>query len=172
MAASIDFLKSIGVQWKMLHWQEFDKDTKIHQLYQPYLDSMIHAPFEVNDQPYKLSKQSMIHATDLYQRLAGPDWPIIDDIVNGEFRNMSLATAIRQECEEFLIDMEQDKRITSKNFNEIDLHPSPLKHLSWVQKHFETAPVTVDTINWLKDIDQHLLDNQSYKFQRSNPVRF
>lgn len=172
MTSAVSFLKNIGTQWKMLHWQDLDKDTQVYQLYSQHLDAVTYAPFELNDQPYKLSSHSLMHAEDLYQRLAGPDWPALNDIINGVFKTQALPDSIKQECEDFLTDMEKDKRIVGKNFNEIDLHPSPLKHLSWIRRYFPHAPVTADTVAWLTDIDQRLLSEQSYKFIRSKPTRF
>jgi hypothetical protein len=172
MVSAINFLESREIKWKMFRWQELDTDTKIHALYKDALQPLLYAPFEENDQQYKLSQQSSVHADDLYQRLAGPDWPDLASILDGSYKNKKLPLGIEDECVDFLNQMSRDKRILAKSFNEIDQHPSPLKHLAWVNQYCPEYTITDKTKNQLTSIDQCLLNQQPYDFIPSRPQRF
>jgi len=169
---AISFLESRKINWKMFRWQELDTDTKIYALYKDSLQPLKYAQFEENDHSYKLSQQSSVHASDLYQRLAGPDWPDLDSILDGSYKNIKLSQGIVDECIDFLNQMARDKRILAKSFEEIDQHPSPLKHLAWVEKFCPEYTVSAETKNQLYKIDQCLLNQQPYDFKPSRPERF
>lgn len=170
--AAINFLESRKVKWKMFHWQELDTDTKIYTLYKDALQPLMYAPFEENDQPYQLSQQSSVHAEDLYQRLAGPDWPDLASILDGSYKSKKLLPGIHDECVEFLNHMSRDNRILAKSFEEIDHHPSPLKHLAWVNQYCPEYTISGKTVQQLAAIDQYLLNQQPYDFVASCPRRF
>ena len=109
---------------------------------------------------------------DLYARLSGPDWPKLNSILDQTFDSIDLPTNIKNECADFLQKIKQDSRLSNKYVEDIDTHPSPMQHLAWVQNFLPEYDISQDTINWIKDIDQCLLNQKLYLFLPNHPFRF
>jgi hypothetical protein len=157
----LDYLK---INYKMLHWQEFDGDTEPYKLYGPILDRIKYAPMTPNQKPYRLHPQSLKSARQLYDRMAGASWPPLDQILDGQYRNMPLDAFVKQELYDFCDMIKQDRTISSNLWNTVDMHPSPLQHLAWVNEHLPEYPVSPITIDWITDIDSKLSAGKHYDF--------
>lgn len=171
--SAIMLLNQIGVNWKMFHWQPFDTDTESYKIYKDLLIELKHAPFNSNTQKYKkLQTSNRALVLDLYARLSGPDWPKLNSILDQTFDSIDLPTNIKNECADFLQKIKQDSRLSNKYVEDIDTHPSPMQHLAWVQNFLPEYDISQDTINWIKDIDQCLLNQKLYLFLPNHPFRF
>jgi hypothetical protein len=171
--AAIMLLKQLNVNWKMFHWQLFDFDSESYKLYKDLLSDIKYAPFNSNIHKYKQLKTAELDLIEnLYKRLAGPDWPPSNLILDHTFINMKLPENIKIECKEFLHMIQQDPRLSKKYIESIDNHPSPLQHLAWVQNFLPEYTISKKTIEWVNNIDQCLLNQQSYSFLSMRPDRF
>jgi hypothetical protein len=137
------------------------------------LSDLTHAPFNENIHKYKKIKTTdRALAENLYAGLSGPSWPELNSIIDRTFVDLPFPPNIKDECYEFLQMLEKELASSKKHTEDIDLHPSPLQHLSWVQKFLPDHTVDQTTIDWIADIDQRLLNQQSYSFSPNRPVRF
>jgi hypothetical protein len=172
-ASAAMLLHHLGVNWKMFHWQPLDYDSESYATYKDLLLDLQYAPFKSNTQRYKkLQTTDLDLLTDLYQRLSGPDWPELNSIMDLAFYNMALSDHIKHECNEFLQVVQKDHRLSKKYIEEIDLHPSPLQHMAWVERFLPEYTISQDTTDWVQGIDQCLIDQKFYSFLPSRPVRF
>jgi len=171
--SAIMLLNQLNVNWKMFHWQQFDTDTDSYKLYQKSLSDLTHAPFNKNIHKYKKIKATdFVSAENLYHRMAGPSWPDLTSIIDQTFINLPLSQNIKDECCEFLQMLEKDLAFSNKYTEDIDLHPSPLQHLSWVKTFLPEYNVCQKTVDWVTDIDQCLLNQKMYSFSLNQPTRF
>jgi hypothetical protein len=171
--SAVMLLNQLNVNWKMFHWQQFDTDSNSYKVYKELLTDVKHAPFDSNSYKYKkLQTGELSLIADLYTRLAGPDWPELNSILNQTYNSTGLPKHIKDECDFFLQAIQKDSRLSNRYTEDIDRHPSPLQHLTWVQKFLPEYTITQPTVDWLSTIDQCLLNQQSYSFSPNRPLRF
>jgi hypothetical protein len=168
MASAIHMLENLGVNFKMFHWQKFDTDTEPYQLYQSVLKKIIYSPFSKNKFQYFLHPQSQRTANEAYDRCAGEDWPPLSQILDGSYTQLNLDSFIQEEIKNFLATLSKDKSISSSVFETRDDHPSPLKHLEWVNTYLLEYTITQTTVDWLADIDIKLRQGLPYDFVESS----
>jgi hypothetical protein len=172
MSSAMHVLNQIGCRWKMFRFIQADQDSDVFDLYKPLLSNIVPASFAENPQPYTLSPRSKIEVDDLFHRLRGEDWPEVESILDGSFKSLPLSDFIKKECDEFLIAIRKDRRISSRIFNQVDKHPSPKIHLAWVEKNLSEYSIDEKTKQWINHIDDCLLNNRDYVFDANSPVRF
>jgi hypothetical protein len=171
--SAIMLLNQLNVNWKMFHWQQFDTDTDSYKLYQDLLCNLTHAPFNENTHKYKkIQITEYVLAENLYARLSGPSWPKLNSIIDRTFIDLPFSPNIKDECYKFLQMLDKELASSKRYTEDIDLHPSPLQHLSWVQKFLPDYTVDQKTIDWVADIDHKLLNQQAHSFTPNRPVRF
>lgn len=172
-ASAIILLNQLNVNWKMFHWQKIDTDTESYNVYKDLIADIKYAPFDSNSHKYKkLQTGELSLMTDLYTRLAGPDWPKLNSILDQTYNSTNLPKSIKDECDSFLQAIQQDPRLSNRYDKDIDTHPSPLQHLAWVQKFLPEYIITQETVDWVSNIDQCLLNQKLYPFSPNHPVRF
>ncbi len=164
ITAAQHMLDNLGVNYTMLHWQEFDQDTAPYMTYSQPLSKLIYAPLIKNPKPYYFHPQSKPNVKLLYNRLKGQDWPNLDSILNGSFHNLKLPAVIVKELEHFLDLVEQTCRLDSKFILDVDTHPSPLQHLKWIEKFFPKVSISQNTRLWASQIDTLVFTGQPYSF--------
>lgn len=167
MASALHMLQHLEVNFKMFHWQALDQNTEPYQLYKPVLESITFSPFVANQTQYPrhgFQQPRLSIAQDNYTRMAGPDWPSLENILNDSYKITTTDQYILSEVEDFLYWLNQDTRLNSK-VNEIDNHPSPRSHLNWVKKYLPDHEILPSVIDWIENIDQQLLAQQPLNFE-------
>ena len=164
MASAVHMLQNLNVNYKMFHWQPIDKHTEPYKMYEPILNSITFAPFDANKQSYPRHRPSLSIAQNSYDRMAGPDWPSLQSILDNSFINTVRSLEILNEISDFVRYLKNDPRINTKVY-EIDGHPSPRSHLNWAKKYLPSYSVSQQTVDWIEDIDQKLLTQQPYNFE-------
>jgi hypothetical protein len=149
--AAKQFLESKQVKYRFMTWQPaFDLTTTAAQLYKDTLESITPVEFERNKRPYQETYAD--HFKELYNQLAGPDWPALELIYNNQY---TVSPALQQEINKFLELVDLDREFRAKL--DLDAHPLPLAHLEVVKKHFKEYPVSTETEQWIQSIQTKLL---------------
>lgn len=164
MTAAIHVLENLNVNWKMWCWQEIDTDTDSYNLYKKTLNSITPAHFPKNKKKYPLNSRFKRSAKLLYSKIAGPDWPPLNSIIDGSYKSKNYTSFINEEINEFLTTLNADKSISSSVYKQYDGHPSPISHLKWVNSEFPNLNIPKSTIELIHHIDKCLLDNKDYNF--------
>lgn len=172
IVSAIHILNQIGCKWKMFQWIQPETDSDAFSLYKTLLSNVVYAPFATNAQSYTLHPRSRLEVDDLFHRLRGKDWPGLESILDGSFNSLPLSDFIKNECKDFLTAVKKDKRLSSNMFNKVDNHPSPNKHLEWVEKNLSEYPIDQNTKQWVNHIDDCLVAKQDYIFDINTPIRF
>ena len=175
VCATHQYLTSKNVKFKSMRWLEWDSDSPIVNCYRDTHDQVEEISFDLNSKYYPTqtlnsdlnSKQREIV---LYERLAGPDWPSLQEILSGQYKTNN--NFISQEINEFLehIGLE-NKRIEKKliELGNIDKHPLPLKHLEAAKKICPTVEIGSEIQEWAQSIETSLLTGKSYDFCPADP---
>jgi hypothetical protein len=164
MRAIEEFLKSKKVTFKMLSWHPYKSSSDAYKLYSSTIKSIDVLSFD-RKQKVVLSNEANVLIKELYDRLYGPDWPSLDNIQNNSY---STTPEIQVEINEFLELLKQDKRLNILN-KEWDSHPTSLAHLKTTQQTFKNLTISDDTIKWITDINQQLLNGKTINFNKNIP---
>jgi len=171
------FLKSKKVEFNM--WRPAGSETEITKFYSSGIDNLEEIKFitkhSIQNTPKNLKESMFAMFKDdvnnlqkkLYNRLAGPSWPPLEDILNNSY---SATTAIQIEIDEFLKILEDDKNVNSLKFKH-DLHPGPLGFLELLKSsdYFKDLEIPDTTIQWVKDLDQKLNQGEKINFKPNIP---
>lgn len=171
------FLKTKKVEFKM--WNPLGmRDSEITKFYLSGLDTaqVPLADVQKLGMASKSLKTSMFSFFDdrvndlqkkLYNRLSGPSWPSLKDILKDSY---TVTPAIQTEINEFLKILENDKKINSLNFKN-DHHPGPLGHLHLIkyQDYFKDLTIPDATIQWITEMDQKLTRGEKIIFDSHLP---
>lgn len=163
MQSILHMLKNLNVSYMMFHWQPIDQATQAYELYRPMFDQIRFSPFDSNQKPYPMHVKNLDTVRENYQKIAGPDWPGLENILNKNYLKSQMDPEIVKEIDKFLNQTSQDPRLKTQVY-QTDNHPSPKKHLSWVQKYLPHCNISTDTIAWIEDLDHKVLTQQPYDF--------
>lgn len=166
ITAIIAFLDSKAVKYKLFEWPEWDRASEVAELYKTTLDKVTYAPYIV-DKKYPPAVVPMEEVYLTYKKMAGTSWPSLADILDG---NYVVSSSIERELSDFKSIVNHYSNLL-KNLK-VEGHPSPLQHLTWVQKHLPEYAVNDNTYKWIADIDRCLLEQKPYNFISNEPVRF
>jgi len=115
---------------------------------------------------YSLSNQ-IKGIKDSYQNLAGANWPSYDDYLSD---NSNEPKHISNEINKFKFKdkyntlTQQLYRLESKKGKNLDLHPSPITHLEYVQKVMPEFKISSDTVNWVHSAQQTINNGEFFYF--------
>lgn len=165
MQAIEEFLKSKKVTFKMMTWHSYKSSSDAYNVYSHTIKNIDVISFD-KKQTFVKNNQVELLTRELYNRLCGPDWPSLIDIQNNSYHT---TLEIQSEINEFLELLKQDKRLNILT-NERDTHPTPLAHLKTVQNTFKNLTISNNTIKWIEDIDQQLLDGKIISFNANLPT--
>lgn len=173
------YLKSKNVKFKSMRWLEWDRDSPVVNFYRDIHDQIEEISLDFNlksypDQTHYSNNDSMKRAIVLYKRLAGPDWPGLQEILSGQYKIND--NFIAQEINEFLKHLElENKRIEKRliDLGDIDKHPLPLQHLEAAKKICPTVEISSEIQEWLHLIENKLLAGkyspESFNFSPADP---
>lgn len=166
-AAAKSYLEARGVQHQFMTWQpEFDSTTTAAQQYQSTLAQIKPILFDRKTRPYQQldNKQYVKLCQELYQQLAGPDWPSLESIIANQYQ---VSENIQQEIDHFLHLVSVDHRIRAQL--DLDAHPLPTEHLRIAMTHFPEYTIATDTQTWIQDIEHKLLSGAPFDFKCAEP---
>jgi hypothetical protein len=165
MQAVEEFLKSKKVAFKMIAWHSYKSSSDAYKLYSSTIKNIDVISFDKTQKVIRNKKDDTV-TKELYDRLYGPDWPSLDDIQNNSYNT---TPEIQMEINEFLELLKQDKRLNVLN-EEWDLHPTPLAHLKTAQNTFKNLTISDNTVKWITDINQQLLNGKTINFNKNIPM--
>lgn len=166
IAAMQNILENLGVQHRMLHITAYDRASRAGRFYKKYLDRVPEYRPERNVIYYsKQNSETREQITNLYQRLAGKDWPPLNDLLSGNFQ---IPNWLQPEISDFFTRIQSDRRFSFVE-DEVDCHPLPTQHLACVLKHFPEIKVPDEDRRWLEDIEKKVLAGERYEFNRHLP---
>lgn len=155
-----------------LTWTTYDIKSPAGQLYKDVIKRINPVKFVLNDKKYVYQlHQDYEKYQKLYDRLAGPDWPSIEQIFTQQY---TVSNTIEQELLEFrqaVEDINRSDREFYHDENFMDPHPLPCSHLQMVQTYLSEFEVSEQTKNWIKDIEHKLLAGDKFKFKPNKPKR-
>lgn len=160
--SAIDLLlSSLGLNYKMLTWTEYDTDTKAGIFYRNTLDKIRKIGYSLNENiVIKIAEQTVLN---LYNRMAGTDWPKCEDIFN--YDKSKYSVTINHEVDIFLETIKKDRYLYFTD-TVSDSHPTPLEHLTMVQNNFPEYNISQETVNWINDLNDKIINNQEYIFTK------
>jgi len=172
--AAHQYLKSKNVKFKSMRWVYWDSKSSVVNCYRDTYDQIEQINFDFNfiSYPIRVERKNAIEQREisLYKRLAGPDWPGLQEILSEQYTVNN--DFIAQEINEFLDRLElENKQIEKKLIASggIDRHPLPSKHLAAAKKICPTVEISSVTQKWIQDIEIKLLEGKSYDFYPSDP---
>lgn len=167
ISAIENVLENLKVEYQMMHATSYDHSSRAGVLYKKTLNRVKEYRLERNKQYYppSESKEKNKQIANLYQRLAGKDWPSLDKLLNGQYH---VPEWLRPEIDDFFQRIEVDKRFNI-DATEIDYHPLPTHHLSAVKKYFPNIEIPEKDQLWIKDIEAKVLAGEPYDFDRHLP---
>lgn len=167
MAAAQHTLTQLGVSWKMFAWQPQDHDTAAAELYGPVLAQITPCKFVSNTTSFMMHAQARYmmdrELANLYQRLAGADWPSLSDIMTQRFDPSHYSDYIQSEIKEFM-QLAKANVPQSHVFDEIDQHPGPMAHLRWVETYLPEYPISRSMFSMLEHVENCLINQENFDF--------
>lgn len=182
VAAARDLLEHWGCRWIFTSMMPLglisenddhvvNDDQDVLDLYKDALDVIRPSVFETifnNDwasRPLSQSNQNQARSRlkQLYQTLQSPSWPSWDDFISGTDPQDS---NIWQEMKSLRIFQGRRRLVRG------DGHPTPAEHLEYVHKILPEFQLDISTVEWIRDMDQLVLDNKSCKWSQHRPTRF
>jgi len=157
------------LNYRSMAWQTYDTD--LQGVYKDTLANVEYVKFRENNQQYVDSKSYNLEAEKLYKRMAGEDWPSLNDVLSDNYHNIDDAF-ILEEIKEFFGYLKSNKKLMLSLANTIDRHPTPIAHLEMVNKYFPHIQISEDTQRWIKDVDYKLIHGIEYQFIASSPKRY
>ena len=158
-----------NLNFRSMAWQKYDVD--LQGIYKDTLDNIEYIEFRENKQQYVDSKSYRLEAEKLYKRMAGEDWPSLDNILSDNYHHID-DDFILTEIDEFFGYLKSNKKLMLSIANTIDRHPTPIAHLEMVKKYFQDVQISEDTQQWIEDIDYKLINGIKYNFTIASPNRY
>ena len=115
--------------------------------------------------PVSETNQSLarLRLRDLYDRLRGSDWPQWEEF---ESDIVPKDSSIWQEMKK--LGLFQKKRRLVRG----DGHPTPLEHLEYVHAVMPEFQLDLDTVNWVKHMEELVQTNKPCEWSQHRPLRF
>lgn len=159
----IDSLLNIQVNYELFTWSPFIKN-EVYDLYKNRLDQITNTKFDKTGvYPYACTVSEEIKR--FYITNVGPNWPSLNDLLNGNFFIEDKATY--NEIVSFRREVLQMQK-TPK----YDGHPSPVSHLHWVKKYLPNYTIKQEIIDLVNKIDSKIINKEYYEFVSNEPLRF
>ena len=154
--ALYELLKSKNINFKFLSWHEYNKNNATGKIYESILNKIIKIKFD------KFNKNIILHNNDekirlesLFNRLAGAEWPTLNQILKREIDDYPLH--IKEEIEKEFYYLIKTGTYKYSNYSvATELHPSPLQHMEGLKTVFPELTLSNSTINWITDINNKL----------------
>lgn len=176
MHAAHQYLSGKNISYRSLRWQLWDIDTEVAEIYKNVLSRVEYFRFSENDKLYDPWEDgdSILRSEieRLYQRLAGPDWPSLESILDKTAvpKNEDL----QREIDDFHDYLEIERRVHRdrlKKMKKLDRHPLPTQYLDAVKKLFPQIDISADISSWVIEIEKKILSNQPFEFSPAVPKK-
>ena len=164
-AAMDKILSATKIKYIMLRFLEYDIDSKAGQLYKHTIEKIRLVPFPMIEKEVFLTAQQDLQ--EVYNKHAGVGWPTLADIFT--YDKTIYSKSINLEIEDFLALINKHKHLYFTQTVK-DLHPTPLEHLS-VLKHILDINIKESSIDWVKDINQKIINKKPYTFLKNKLER-
>jgi hypothetical protein len=153
------------INFIMLSWMDYTINSKAGNLYKSTLKKIKKLNFPINRK--KIVNSSQLNLLDLYERLAGSEWPAFDIIFNYDKKEYS--SEINEEVIKF-IDMVNNNKHLYYDHISYDFHPTPIEHYNTIYNLFSDI-ISPSTKNWIEEIDNSVKSMTPYNFKLYNPER-
>lgn len=131
-----------------------DAKDNFQELFDPYQETLkIIRPsvFEIIfnfDWTSRPIDHNMIAFKKFYNRLAGADWPTVENFLNGNIENIPGQVKEELGNNEWFLNIR--KYISKRG----DVHPTPLEHLEFLKIVLPEFAITQKTVEWVHQVDQ------------------
>lgn len=167
-SAGAAYLKEKNLNFKFMDWTGNPLNAKIAELFKQDFDNIQQVKIEYNKQKLKKTDYNAYQdfLIELYNRQSGPDWPTLNQILNG--KHTVTDPYILKEIEDF---KERITYHTDWEFNKsvLDPHPLPSQHLEFVKKYFPDFVVSPECLTWITDINDQILTGRYKGFKAFKP---
>lgn len=172
IAASRQILESIGCQYYFMSTvplsiyddntnDEFDIDSQMLSLYYDDVSIICPSVYEVVFNKDWYSRAGLVKLNELkqeYENLQGADWPIWQEFIADK---INVSKTILKEL----------NPLTKKLQSRTDTHPLPSEHLEYVLKILP-IPILDETVTWVNNVTNKILNNERVNFTQINTKRF
>ena len=161
-------LADLGINYITMSFIDYDKTSRAGQIYKKSLENIKYVSDCFDISPKNIPVPTPNIVKNFYNRLAGKDWPTFDKIFN--YDSTQVADLVNKEVEEFKILIDKHKNSNYPAEVKENYHPTPLGHLTGLQKSFPWLSIKQDTINWIKDIDRKVWRGDDFYFATTAPI--
>lgn len=154
------------LNYKFYTWSSYDKTSRVGQLYKDSIDRIKEIKFDCGPKTIK----TMVNFDEvllLYKRLAGPEWPTFDEILENNYNIKS--EEIQKEVFHFEQLVKNDPYFKLKVQNVVDNHPLPLDHFKVIEQMLPDFKIKSSVVDWLQDIEIKINNGQSFSFHKHFP---
>jgi len=153
------------LNYQMLSFTGYDNNTRAGKLYKSTLDKIKKVNFNQNNK--KIKKIHNLNLLDLYNRLSGLGWPLLDDILDNNLDNVE--DHIIMEINDFKKVINKNRHLYYDTEDTIDPHPTPNQHLEMLTKYFPNNLSSSTTTSYINDIDYKYVNSIKFDFKKSVP---
>jgi len=169
-----ELFKAKKIKFRSMTWVPYNlTSSNISELYKDTINEMEEFKFIPNKKfiPSYVSFNNFVSSFQtLYDTFKGVDWPTLESILNDSWQSDNLSQTVHDEILEFKNMMyKENKEFVIVN-SELDRHPLPMEHLRVAQLMRPDITIKQSTVDFVKEVDQKLLENQPIKYLSRMPA--
>jgi hypothetical protein len=161
------YLKSKNINYIFMSHVPYDTESNAGRLYQNTIQKIKLIKYDLAAAKIKLLA-NVEQVESLYKRLAGPDWPGLDSILENCYTTVS--TEIDQEVQDFIQLIKDDPYFSLKSRDIVDTHPLPLGHLKAEKQIVPDLELSDSTLQWVSNINEKILKGKYYHYDKHYPT--
>ena len=164
-----EILKAKNIQFKSMTWCTYYVDSEPGKLYENTIYSIKKFKFAFNKKfiPRYSSLNFAPTFQNLYDSMAGKDWPSLQQILSDDY--VCTSDFIQQEIKNFLKHLNQHNKEAILVCDEVDEHPLPREHLRISRLMCPDIEINGTTVDFINQFDENLQNNHVIHWQSKNP---